>query len=238
MTAMVATLKRNEGTLRPAQQTDSLADLLGALANIGMSRTALAMTSKVMKAVSAATDRLPPQQQELIIADQDLPGAIEALISASAIRMSGDLVHVAIEGPVEESEGEGLGEPLSIAEGHRRLIGYGEPQRLEDWAGAVAGPIELEEKLGIKRSTLHSWQKRGAVIGLLKGAKKHVFPLAQFVDGRPVEGMSELTQIIRNHRAAWRWLIQDKPSIGGVPLALLKQGQASQVLQAAIQDFG
>ncbi len=55
MTAMVATLKRNEGTLRPAQQTDSLADLLGALANIGMSRTALAMTSKVMKAVSAAT---------------------------------------------------------------------------------------------------------------------------------------------------------------------------------------
>ncbi len=57
---------------------------------------------------------------------------------------------------------------------------------------------------------LHDWQRRGAVIGLLKGERKHVFPLAQFVDGRPVEGMPQVTPIIRNPPVAWQWLIQTK----------------------------
>ncbi|WP_436285933.1 antitoxin Xre/MbcA/ParS-like domain-containing protein [Rhizobium sp. LjRoot258] len=53
----------------------------------------------------------------------------------------------------------------------------------------------METRFGTKRSTLHDWQKRGAVIGLLRGERKHVFPIAQFVDGRPIEGMSEITKI-------------------------------------------
>lgn len=66
---------------------------------------------------------------------------------------------------------------------------------------------------------------------------EHVFPLAQFVDGRPVEGMSHVTQIIGNPRVAWHWLIQTKPSIGGTPLDRLKQGHVSDVLDAAERDF-
>jgi hypothetical protein len=102
----------------------------------------------------------------------------------------------------------------------------------------VAGPAAIEAKFGTKRSTLHDWQKRGAIIGLLKGSRKHVFPLAQFIDGRPIEGMAELTKIIRNPRAAWRWLIQPKQSIGGTPLDGLKRGHVDQVLTAAARDFG
>ena len=80
--------------------------------------------------------------------------------------------------------------------------------------------------------------KRGAVIGLLRGERKHVFPLAQFVDGRPIEGMSDVVRVIGNPRAAWQWLIQPKPSIGGAPLERLKKGHVSQVVDAAERDFG
>ncbi|MBA8853387.1 hypothetical protein FHW20_004367 [Ochrobactrum intermedium] len=82
------------------------------------------------------------------------------------------------------------------------------------------------------------WYKRGAVIGLLKGERKHVFPRAQFVDGRPVGGMSEVTRIIGNPRVAWQWVVQPKLSIGGTPLELLKQGQVSTVPDEAERDFG
>jgi hypothetical protein len=41
--------------------------------------------------------------------------------------------------------------------------------RIEEWAGPAAGPVELERDYGIRRSTLHNWQRHGAVIGLLKG---------------------------------------------------------------------
>jgi len=96
---------------------------------------------------------------------------------------------------------------------------------------------EIEKAIGTKRSTLHDWRRRGAVIGLLKGERKHVFPLAQLVDGRPVEGMTQMMQVIRNPRVAWRWLIEPKPSIGRSPLDRLKSGQLDEVVAAAERDF-
>ena len=134
-----------------------------------------------------------------------------------------DLVSIDTDKPVEMSNGEGLGDLLDEAEGRRGLAAIAVPVRLEDWAGPVAGPSEIERQFGTKRSTLDAWQKRGVVVGLLKGAA-HVFPLAQFVDGRPIEGMSEVVRRIGNQRVAWQWLIQPKPSIGGTPLDRLKKG--------------
>ena len=105
-------------------------------------------------------------------------------------------------------------------------------------AGAVAGPAEIKKTFGTKRSTLHDWQKRGAVIDLLKGKRKHVFPLAQFVDGRPVKGMSAVARIIRNPHAAWQWLMQPKSSLGGTPLDQLKEGNIDRGIAATDLDFG
>lgn len=51
-----------------------------------------------------------------------------------------------------------------------------ESMLIEDWAGHVAGSTYLEENLRIARSTLHRWQRRGDVIALRKGGRKHVFP--------------------------------------------------------------
>ena len=68
-----------------------------------------------------------------------------------------------------------------------------ESMLIEDWAGRVAGSTYLEENLRIARSTLHRWQRRNEVVALRKGGRKHVFPLAQFVDGRPVAGHQRRT---------------------------------------------
>jgi hypothetical protein len=149
------------------------------------------------------------------------------------------LIDVAAEAPVEESQGEGFGELLPAEEGRKRVAAYATPVRLEDWAGSVAGPGKIERDFGTRRSTLHDWQKRGAVIGLLKGERKHVYPLAQFIDGRPIEGMARITKIIANPRAAWLWLTRPHPTGDKTPpLERLKQGRIAEVAAAAERDFG
>ena len=53
-----------------------------------------------------------------------------------------------------------------------------------------------------------------------------------------MKGMSDVTRIIRNPRAAWQWLIQPKSSLGGAPLDQLKAGNIDRVVAAADLDFG
>ena len=131
-----------------------------------------------------------------------------------------------------------MGKLVDLEEERRRVAALDVPTFIEDWAGPVADPGEIEKIFGTKRSTLHDWHKRCVVIGLLKGERKHVLLLAQFVDGRLVQGTAEITKIIRNPRSAWQWLIQLKPSIGGTPLDELKKRHLEMVVNAAEWDFG
>nr|CAD31594.1 HYPOTHETICAL CONSERVED PROTEIN [Mesorhizobium japonicum R7A] len=109
--------------------------------------------------------------------------------------------------------------------------------RIEDWAGAVAGPTFLEEHFGIPRSTLHWWQRHNDVVALRKGARKHVFPLAQFIDGRPAPGIRQVLSLIANPRPAWLWLTSPSPRLDGrIPIEMLRQDLAAEVICAA-RDF-
>ena len=109
-----------------------------------------------------------------------------------------------------------------------------ESMLIEDWAGHVAGSTYLEENLRIARSTLHRWQRRGDVIALRKGGRKHVFPLAQFVDGRPVAGISDVLSLIGNPRLTWLWLTRPTAQLEGrIPIDLLRQDQIEEVVEAA-----
>lgn len=237
---MVATV-RKAGATRFNVNSAAVADILDVLArhNPGISRSVLKGKSKVVAAVTAAAVRLSDEQQRQILAhENDLAEAMQTAVADLAGRRVEKLIELNVGKPVEVSQGASLADVVELDEGRRRLAAYATPVRLEDWAGPVAGPGDIEKAFGTKRSTLHDWQKRGAVIGLLKGERKHVFPLAQFVDGRPVEGMSDVTGIIRNPRAAWQWLIQSKPSIGGTPLDRLKAGHLDEVIDAAERDFG
>lgn len=210
--------------------------------NPKLSRSALKTTDKAITALAAAAGRLSPEQQQRIVAhEKDLARAVEKVVLAIAGRKptASDLIVLDVQTPVEESMGEGFGELLSDKEGRRRLESYATPMKIEDWAGPVAGPGEIERIFGTRRSTLHDWQKRGAIIGLLKGERKHVFPLAQFMDGRPIEGMSQITKIIADARVAWLWLIQPHPETGRrPPLQRLKEGRVDEVAAAARRDFG
>ncbi|RWD51767.1 hypothetical protein [Mesorhizobium sp.] len=106
--------------------------------------------------------------------------------------------------------------------------------RLEDWAGQVAGPTYLEEHFHIPRSTLHWWQRHNDVVALRKGARKHVFPLAQFIDGRPAPGIRQVLSLIVNPRPAWLWLISPSPRLDGrIPIEMLRQDLAAEVIRAA-----
>ncbi|AZO10007.1 MULTISPECIES: antitoxin Xre/MbcA/ParS toxin-binding domain-containing protein [unclassified Mesorhizobium] len=105
---------------------------------------------------------------------------------------------------------------------------------IEDWAGEVAGSTFLEEKFGIPRSTLHRWQRRGEVVALRKGASKHVFPLAQFVDGRPAPGIGEVLAAITNPRLAWFWLTRPSPELDGrIPIDLLRDDMIEDVVRVS-----
>lgn len=146
--------------------------------------------------------------------------------------------NAAAEPAVEPHTGTGLGDILSLEVGHQRLAQYVQTRPLESWAGPVAGPGEIEKQLHVARSTLNEWHRRGAVIGLLRGERKHLYPLEQFVDARPMQGIGEVAKIAPDERAAWLWLRQPHGRFNmRPPLDLLKAGQREEVIQAAERDF-
>ncbi len=105
----------------------------------------------------------------------------------------------------------------------------------DDWAGPVAGPTLVERYFGIPRSTLYRWQKLNEVVAIqTRSQKKPVFPLRQFKDGRPAEGIREVVQIFQDPREAWLWLVTPDPLAGkSCPLNALLEGDVDVVLQAA-----
>ncbi|MES0138933.1 hypothetical protein NKJ88_28870 [Mesorhizobium sp. M0016] len=117
----------------------------------------------------------------------------------------------------------------SVAQNHQA-----DGMRIEDWAGQIAGSTHLEKHFGIPRSTLHRWQRHNDVIALRKGARKHVFPLAQFIDGRPAPGIRQVLASISNPRLAWLWLIRPSPLLNSrVPIELLRKDLTTEVASAA-----
>lgn len=103
-----------------------------------------------------------------------------------------------------------------------------------DWAGPVAGPTLLERHYGISRSTLFRWQKRNEVVALRTGGKKFVFPLRQFVDGRPIDGLDDILKMFADSRAAWQWLIKPNSDLSGeAPVNLLTDKKFPDVAHAA-----
>lgn len=198
----------------------------------GLAKGAAANTAQIVAAVAAAVVSLPLAQQKRLKAKS---ADVADLIAAFA-RDDAPAERIIIPEPaeIEHSKGSGFGELINVEEGRRRLAEYATPMRVEEWAGPVAGPVELERDYGIRRSTLHTWQRRGAVIGLLKGERKHVFPLEQFVDGRPIEGIAQVVAVVPSPRSAWLWLVQHSPLLGGKrPIDLLKQGRIDKVVEAA-----
>lgn len=191
---------------------------------------ALASTGAIAGSVAAALTFLSQTQR---LAVETFRGEWTALATEFVQSMAEkatrrrDTAIVAIDEPTTVAE---LGKAAPYPPGERML----QSMLIEDWAGEVAGSTYLEEKFRIPRSTLHRWQRRSEVIALRKGGRKHVFPLAQFVDGRPAAGINDVLSAITNPRLAWFWLTRAASELGGrVPIEMLKQDMVQEVVLAA-----
>ncbi len=236
---MTAAHARRPSRARARMASPAAADLIGMFAerNPTSSRSQLTEVGELVAAFSVAAASLSRDARRRLIARKDRFERLIAEIAAEPDPTSEPLTLVAKAGP-EVSQGAGLGRPLSIEEGKARLAAYATPVRVEDWAGPLAGPTELERDFGVARSTLHAWQKQGAVIGLLVGVRKHAFPTEQFVDGRPVPGLGAIVEAIGEPRTAWLWLREPNPKMAGAaPLARLKAGAFDKVVEAARANF-
>jgi len=192
---------------------------------------------KLVAAFSVKAAKLSPAARKRLIASKTQFEKLVAAIAAEPDTTSEPLTLVSKSGAAV-SQGAGLGPALSAEEGRGRLATYATPTRVEDWAGPLAGPSELERDFGVARSTLHAWQKQGAVIGLLVGVRKHAFPTEQFVDGRPVSGLGAIVEAIGEPRTAWLWLREPNPGLAGAaPLTRLKAGAIDKVAEVARSNF-
>jgi hypothetical protein len=201
------------------------------------SRRELAEVGKLVAEFSATAANLSPAARKRLISHKERLKKLVVEISAEP-EAAPKPVKLVAKSTAEASQGAGLGKVLSAEEGRARIAEYATPTKVEDWAGPLAGPTELEREFGVARSTLHTWQKQGAVIGLLVGVRKHAFPTEQFVDGRPVTGLAAIVAAIRDPRAAWLWLREPNPALAGAtPLARLKAGAIDKVVEMAHSNF-
>ncbi|BCM16902.1 hypothetical protein MJ8_06630 [Mesorhizobium sp. J8] len=194
---------------------------------------ALASASKVAGHVAAALPFLPQGQRLAVGSFKGDWGSLASdFFRIMAERITSDGSPISDAALVSMLSKPESGRPMAqpIAERAAEL----QSMLIEDWAGEVAGSTYLEEKLRIPRSTLHRWQRRGEVVALRKGGRKHVFPLAQFIDGRPVPGIGDVLSAIANPRLAWFWLSRPSPELGGrVPIEMLREDMVEDVIRAA-----
>ncbi|MER8367192.1 hypothetical protein [Mesorhizobium sp. M1378] len=186
---------------------------------------AIVAAGRVAGAVAAAVALLAPTDIRAIDTMQErLPGMASRFVRILA---------------VEAAERSARTRPSSAHGGQGTDVqpagsGHLDAMRVEDWAGRVAGSTFLQENLGISRSTLHRWQRSGTVVALRTGGRKHVFPLAQFVDGRPAPGIKEVLSAMPDPRHAWSWLVGPAPGLAGrVPIEMLKRDLVAEVVLAA-----
>ena len=217
----------------------AVADLISMFAqrNPKSSRGDLTEVGQLVAEFSATAAELSPAARKRLIASKERFKKLIVQIAAKPKAAPKPLKLVA-KSAATVSQGEGLGKVLSPEEGRARIVKYATSTKVEDWAGPLAGPTDLERDFGMARSTLHTWQKQGAVIGLLVGVRKHAFPTEQFIDGRPVTGLAAIVEAIGDPRAAWLWLREPNPGLAGVtPLERLKAGASDKVVEMARSNF-
>ncbi|GGB04137.1 hypothetical protein GCM10011491_35310 [Brucella endophytica] len=194
---------------------------------VAVTSETLDVAGKLAAQVLIAVTSLSPEHRSAVeSAGKLLPDAIFRLILALAMEIDERQEQVPFQN-------EMAGHVDAEATSGRRRSDARFPL-MQSWAGEVAGQTFIENELKIPRSTLHLWKRRNEVIALPKGRRTHVFPLAQFVDGRPVDGISRVLKEIQNPRTAWLWLVTPCDMLREeIPLNLLKQGKIIDVANAA-----
>lgn len=190
-----------------------------------MKRAAVSTAAKLAGAVASSYSFLSHKRQGALNTQRD---QMEVQAAAFVAQIAMQARRAQLEGNNVETDDPDLAEPSPIDNSVPELT-----VTLDDWVGPAAGPTFLEKNFGIARSTLHRWQRRNEAIALLAGGRKHVFPLAQFVDGRPAPGIASVIDTIGHPRIAWRWLSRPSSALDGMlPIDLLKMDRVADVAAA------
>ncbi|UCI31770.1 hypothetical protein [Mesorhizobium sp. B4-1-4] len=195
--------------------------------NVPMARETLDFVGRLAGQVLAAVMCLPSEQRIAFDCRSEiLTDAVSRLVLSLAMELEELQKQPQVSGKAFANQAIAQTSEASGPQDRYTLI--------QSWAGKVVGQTYLENELRIPRSTLHLWKRRNEVIALPKSRRTHVFPLAQFVDGRPVDGISHVLAEIENPRSAWLWLVRQSDLLDDkIPLDLLKQNRILQVADAA-----
>lgn len=194
--------------------------------------------SVIVKAVVEGFAALPAHQlKDMEEHPDEVAERVRRLIHELS-RESEAMPHGKLCQKAEKVEGSGIGNILLEEKGRQALSAAAVKMSLEEWAGEVVGATHLARKYGIPRSSLNRWHQQGDVIGLLKGTRKRVYPVEQFIDGRPAVGIREIIRLVPSQRVAWLWLNQFNPVLEARPIDLLKQERKDEVIGVAESYFG
>src|SRR5262249_51384295 len=115
------------------------AEMIGVFAerNPQCSRAQLQTIGKLVAEVGAATARLPAGAQKRLAArSAELPQVITEIATRPSASVSTEQpLKLVARGPVEVSQGEGLGAVLTKKQGRKRLAAYATDTKIEAWAG-------------------------------------------------------------------------------------------------------
>ena len=132
-----------------------------------------------------------------------------------------------------------LGTRAAVDQALSRLVRRGRLMR----AGRGVYMRPLESRFGSRTPSVEKVvravsEQRGEVVALLKGTRNHVYPIEQFVDGRPARGLAAISALAGNSRIAWLWLSQENAALSGrKPIDVLKQDRVDEVTEVARAYF-
>jgi hypothetical protein len=153
--------------------------------------------------------------------------------------LSDDFARLFQGAEVELEIGDDVGETVSQTTGERLLLNHAKTLPVADWAGEVLNSAALQDRLHISHNDFDHWASMGSLVALQNGDAGVVYPVDQFVDGRPIEGLREVLELIGRPRVAWLWLRTARAGPESQPpIELLKEGQIKQALLIAKRDFG
>ncbi|AZU04747.1 hypothetical protein X907_2232 [Glycocaulis alkaliphilus] len=196
------------------------------------------ITSQVQNDVSALIKGV------VLVPQKHRPAALRALHDVILRWLDEHQVGVApdeFSGPQPHiPSGSELGRPLSRADADARRKQMALPMSLESWAGICVGPSELAARFEISRTTLNNWRRDGLVIAFPRGRRAHVYPVSQFADNAPLDGIREVLDFADGDpKVAWRWLLTPHHAFAHrAPLEALKDGNREAVVRAAEYSLG
>jgi hypothetical protein len=120
---------------------------------------------------------------------------------------------------------------------YQELMAYAEETIAETagWHGELLNAATVEQRHGIITNRLVALYRDQRVIAFDHGAIDGlVFPDAQFVDGKVVDGIQSVRAVVKIVGEAWAWLICPSPYLdSAMPLDQLKAGNIAAVVAAA-----